>query len=134
METTRALVGVVLVAVAAGVVVSWPRSGELPAPCARPALQDGSLVCDGDGDDVGDRAWLLGARLDLNRTSARSLERISGIGPSLAEKIIAERDRRGGFAHIEDVDDVDGVGPKLLAKISAVVEVREVPRQVTGGL
>lgn len=128
METTRARawVGVAVVAAGAGALLSWPRDGQQPAECARPALLQGRslLVCDGDGDDVGDRAWLVGKKLDLNRTTARALERISGIGPSLASKIIAERDRRGGFQSIDQVDDVDGVGPKLLLKISAVVEVR----------
>ena len=110
-----------------GIASAWPRSGQVPAACAQPGLRAGVLVCDarGDdiGDDIGDRAWLVGRRLDLNHTSARSLERVSGIGPSLARKIIAERDRRGGFNSIQDVDAVDGVGPKMLEKLSAVVGV-----------
>ncbi len=124
METTRAraLLGLVVGAVVVGLLLSWPRSGAVPAACAHPGLRAGILVC-GTGEPLGDRAWLLGQKIDLNHADARALERISGIGPALAAKIIAERDRRGGFASIKDVDDVDGVGPKLLEKLSAVVEV-----------
>lgn len=125
METrrARALMGIAVLASLVGVAWSGPPSGRVPAPCPRPALRSGVLVCDGAGDDVGDRAWLVGTKLDLNCTNARALERIAGIGPSLALKIITERDRRGGFGTLQDVNDVDGVGPKLLEKLSAVVMV-----------
>jgi competence protein ComEA len=118
-----AVIGVV------GVIARLPGAGALPAPCDHSALRDGVIVC-GAGDPVeggaelDGRAWLFGRKLDVNRASAGDLERISGVGPSLAARIVEERTRRGRFASLDELDDVDGVGPKLLAKLALVVEVR----------
>lgn len=66
---------------------------------------------------------MFGGKLDLNTADANSLARIRGIGPSLANKIIAAREAKGGFVSIDDLDDVEGVGPKMLAKLADAVEV-----------
>ncbi len=42
-------------------------------------------------------------RLDLNRASVEELMLIDGIGPRLAEKIVAARKEREGFETLEDV-------------------------------
>lgn len=55
--------------------------------------------------------------VDLNRAAAAELERIPGVGPALAARIIAWRDSAGGFKSWEDVDRVSGIGPALLAKL-----------------
>jgi competence protein ComEA len=116
---------VVLVVVAGfGVLARWPGAGQLPAPCARPALRDGLVVCDGEGRDVADRAWLFGRKLDVNTATAADLERIPGIGRGLAGRIVDERARRGRFTRLDELDDVDGIGPKMLAKLATLVEVR----------
>ena len=51
-----------------------------------------------------------------------------GVGPSLANKIIAARALKGGFTSLADLDDVDGVGPKMLEKLSTAVEVKALPK------
>lgn len=111
METTRAraLIVVAVAATAVGVLSAWPRGGRLPTAPVVVAP---------------DRAWLVGQKLDLNAASASSLARISGIGPSLAAKIVAERGRRGRFSNIGELDDVDGIGPKTQETLAAFVEVR----------
>jgi competence protein ComEA len=126
VESARARALPVLLVVVAGVGIfaRGPGEGRMPAACPQPAMRAGVLVCDGDGDDVGGRAWLVGRKLDVNAASADELERISGIGHGLATRIVDERSRRGRFARIEELDDVEGVGPKLLAKLGAFVEVR----------
>ena len=63
------------------------------------------------------RALRDGQRLDLNRASAEELKLVPGIGPKLAERIVAERTRRGGFAQLSQLRAVRGVGPKTLARI-----------------
>ena len=50
--------------------------------------------------------------LDLNRTSVEDLCRVPGIGTSLAQEIVAYRERRRGFRSIEELKHVSGVSEK----------------------
>ena len=55
--------------------------------------------------------------IDLNRATLSELERISGIGPALARRLILKRDSLGRFTDWSQVDAVPGVGPALLKKL-----------------
>lgn len=111
--------------VAAGALVRVRSAGQPPAPCPAPALEGGVLVCDGRGAPAGARAWLAGAKLDVNAATVRELEQIPGVGRSLAAAIVDARATRGGrFAALDELDDVPGVGPKTLEKLAAFIEVR----------
>ena len=102
------------------------RIGPAPAQeyaCAAPGLHDGVVVCDGSGAPLGHKGGLFGVRLDLNRATVKDLERISGIGPKTAEKIVAHRAANGPFATVEGLLEVKGIGPKKLAKIRATLTV-----------
>jgi competence protein ComEA len=107
-----------------GAVARWPRGGEAPAPCPHPALRDGMLACDGEGEPPGARAWLAGGKLDVNRATRGELEQIPGVGPSLAGAIVEARGARGPFSTLEELDDVPGIGPKTLEKLRSVLDVR----------
>lgn len=63
-----------------------------------------------------DPAWprLL---IDPNTASATELGLLPGIGPKLAERILAERARRGRFETAEQLLDVPGIGVKTLARL-----------------
>jgi competence protein ComEA len=61
--------------------------------------------------------------LDLNRASAAELERLPRIGPSLAARIVADREARGPFRSVAELDRVVGVGPATLAAVSGLVSV-----------
>ena len=50
-------------------------------------------------------------RLDMNGATAQELEELPGIGPVLAERIIAWREENGPFTGPEDLMAVEGVGP-----------------------
>ena len=50
--------------------------------------------------------------LDLNRVSMEDLCLIPGIGESLAQEIIAYRERRRGFRSVEELKNVKGIGEK----------------------
>ncbi len=60
-------------------------------------------------------------RLNLNAATAPELERLPGIGPALAEAIVAHREAHGPFSAIEDLLDVSGIGPAKLEQIRALV-------------
>ena len=50
--------------------------------------------------------------LNLNSATARELEALPGIGPSLARKIIEFREKKGGFKRIEELLAVPGISEK----------------------
>jgi competence protein ComEA len=50
--------------------------------------------------------------LDLNRVSIEDLCLIPGIGESLAQEMIAYRERRRGFRSVEELKNVKGIGEK----------------------
>ncbi len=58
-----------------------------------------------------------GERLDLNRASAAQLEALPGIGPALAARIVAKRDSLNGFRSVDELVQVRGIGPVLLARL-----------------
>jgi competence protein ComEA len=53
--------------------------------------------------------------IDLNRATAGELEALPGVGPVLAERIVAYRELNGPFAAVEDLLDVGGIGEAKLA-------------------
>lgn len=61
-------------------------------------------------------------RVRINSASASELQSLPGVGPALAQRIIAERSR-GRFASAEDLLRVSGIGKAKLEKIRAYVEV-----------
>lgn len=127
-EQRRRAVALALLCVgmtALGALWRAPAHGDAPAPCPEPALHGGLLVCDGQGEAPGARAWLAGARLDVNRATRRELEAIPGIGPSLAGAIVDAREQRGGFASWDELDLVPGIGEKTHAKLARYLRVAQ---------
>ncbi|HEY5940603.1 MAG TPA: helix-hairpin-helix domain-containing protein [Gemmatimonadales bacterium] len=55
--------------------------------------------------------------VNVNRATAVELERLPGIGPSLARSIVADREARGPFATLEALDRIPGIGPGLVARL-----------------
>ncbi|RLE13894.1 MAG: hypothetical protein DRJ28_06605 [Actinobacteria bacterium] len=55
--------------------------------------------------------------IDLNTASATDLESLPGVGPVLAERIVAFRTERGPFLTVEDLLDVSGIGESKLASM-----------------
>jgi competence ComEA-like helix-hairpin-helix protein len=56
--------------------------------------------------------------LDVNLATAAELETVRGIGPELAGAIVALRTERGGFSAVDELIDISGIGPALLARIA----------------
>lgn len=62
-----------------------------------------------------------GEQISLNSATLEELERLPGVGPSMAGRILAYRQQSGGFAKIDELTLVPGIGPKKLAKITPFV-------------
>lgn len=59
----------------------------------------------------------------LNSATAADLEALPGVGPVLAERIVAHREARGAFERVEDLLEVPGIGESKLASIRELVTV-----------
>jgi len=56
-------------------------------------------------------------RLDLNRAGAAELAQLEGVGPKLAQRIVAHRKQNGPFRTVNGLRQVSGIGPKTFARI-----------------
>lgn len=65
----------------------------------------------------------VGALIDINTAPAEVLEQIPGVGPVLAQRIIAYRDLNGGFASVEQLTEVSGIGDATFAQMQPLVTV-----------
>jgi len=64
-----------------------------------------------------------GAQLDLNSATAEQLDALPGIGPVTAAAIVAWREQNGRFASVEQLGEVDGIGPARLDRLRDLVRV-----------
>lgn len=61
--------------------------------------------------------------ININTAGPSELDKLPGIGPALAERIMQYRDEHGPFTQPEDLMDVSGIGPKTFEKMSSMVTV-----------
>jgi len=55
-------------------------------------------------------------KINLNKATAEELTQLKGIGMKYAEKIVQYRDKNGPFRTVEDLLNVQGIGPRTLEK------------------
>ncbi|MGH7242675.1 MAG: ComEA family DNA-binding protein [Phycisphaerales bacterium] len=59
--------------------------------------------------------------ININAATTEQLEKLPGIGPGLAARIVDDRTKKGRFRSIKDLDRVPGIGPKLLERVGPLV-------------
>jgi competence protein ComEA len=61
--------------------------------------------------------------LNINRATAKELDKLPGIGPVIASRIIEYRKVNGNFQSIEDLRKVQGIGASTLEKFKTKIRV-----------
>jgi competence protein ComEA len=101
---------------------------EQPAPsvvrASGPSVDDGSSMKKegGSAKSPTKKDTPLSAPIDINLATAEQLQRLSGIGPVLSERIIAERSKRP-FKTVDELRRVGGIGPKTLERLRPSITV-----------
>ena len=62
-------------------------------------------------------------RLDLNQASYEELVSLPLIGPAMANRIMAYREENGPFTDLEQIKNVQGIGPSNYRKISGLLKI-----------
>jgi competence protein ComEA len=65
--------------------------------------------------------WILGRPIPVNQAKAEDFDRLPGIGPGLAQRIVDHREQQGPFPDLESLKEVKGIKEKTLEKIRPYV-------------
>jgi competence protein ComEA len=99
-----------------------PKVGE-----ADPGVLGGGDTAAGTGTGTAGAGTASGGlpvgKLNLNTATEAQLEALPGIGPTYAQSILAERQRRGGFTSVNELRGVRGIGDKRFAELAPLVTV-----------
>ena len=60
-------------------------------------------------------------RLNLNEAGAATLTSLPGIGPALADRIVAFREKNGFFQSVDDLVHVQGIGSNQVERLRPLV-------------
>lgn len=61
--------------------------------------------------------------LNINSASQSDLEKLPGVGPTRAAAIIAYREANGPYNHVEDIQNVPGIGATTFEHLKAMITV-----------
>jgi len=90
--------------------LEWPTHPQLGGSARRPRPDT-------------DPAARKPVRLDLNRASREELERLPGIGPVMAQRILTFRENVGRFRKLEELRSVHGIGSATIERLRPLVIV-----------
>ncbi|MGV0814400.1 ComEA family DNA-binding protein [Mycolicibacterium boenickei] len=98
----------------------------IAAPPGQPTTMGSSVAGDGAAGSppgvAGPTPSPPSGPLDLNTATVEDLDTLPGIGPVTAEAIVAWRAAHGRFDSVDQLGDVDGIGPARLEKLRELVQ------------
>lgn len=95
-----------------------PGSGPAPGPDTGAGAGPGAAPPGGASGPAAS-----GGLIDLNTADAAALESLPGVGPVTASSILAWRTANGSFGSVDQLVEVDGIGPATLARLRPLVTV-----------
>lgn len=94
----------------------------VPGSTARAAAAE-ELMQGGDEQRAVYTEVTPGKTVCINTADEQQLQMLPGIGPTLAERIVAYRQDNGDFAQIEDIMNVKGIGPGRFEAIRELISI-----------
>ena len=76
-----------------------------------------------EAPQAADRALFHGETVNINTASQSELEKLSGIGPALAQRIIDYRSENGRFSSVDELIKINGIGENKLEAIREYVRL-----------
>jgi competence protein ComEA len=86
-------------------------------------VRSGGGGATGNGSGAAGSGPSVGDVVDLNQADETQLEELPGVGPVTAGAIVAWRTEHGRFSRVDELQEVDGIGPKTYARIAPHVRV-----------
>ena len=77
----------------------------------------------GETADGGGKTSGGNRKISINQATKEQLEKLPGVGESLAERIIAYRKEQGKFQSVEDLKNVSGIGEKKYAALADMISL-----------
>jgi competence protein ComEA len=81
----------------------------------------GGSNSDGSGSDG---SGASGGKINVNKASVEELSTLPRVGPVMAQRIVAWRKDHGPFLSVDDLDAIEGIGPKLMESLRPLVTVQ----------
>ena len=100
--------------------LALPAASEPPLE-GRPSIADSLLVA---GDSVAEekarrsRPLEPGEKIDPNTAGEEDLDRLPRVGPSIAQRIVEEREANGPYASVADLARVPGLGVRSVERLA----------------
>ena len=96
----------------------------LPRAVAPPEVKENRKIQPAGSDHpIEEEQMSLLEKINLNRATAAELQTLPRIGPKIAERIVAFREKNGPFRSVRDLEMVPGIGRKTLEQIVPFVTV-----------
>lgn len=84
-------------------------------------LVDGEQILVGPAAPASSTAPGAASVVSLNQATEQDLDALPGIGPVTAKSIVAWRQQHGSFTKVDELQEIDGIGPKTFAKLKPLV-------------
>jgi comEA protein len=66
---------------------------------------------------------VVAAPINVNTATSAELEKLPGVGPAMALRIVEYRQKNNGFKKLEDLMQVKGIGEKTFLKLKPLVTI-----------
>lgn len=89
-------------------------------------IDNTQYISENNGDNIIEttNSATSSTKVNINKASIDEFQKLPGVGPSLAQKILNYREENGKFNNIEDIKNVSGIGDKKYEGLKDYIEVK----------